>query len=221
MTITSAQAYLPKPLKAEMDRQPQSNELPVGFLVGVDDLLAQRPAFSASLAKIRPGTGLLSSACLVVPPEQTASIFSYEKELDLLKTIASQIAAQVHPHLKTGIDTIWLIYKAAKLYDDWQKPESDKLACLFKLGGLAVGTMGVAGRLDSNLKLPDHWANGVNFVLKSGEAIYQGKTLPMNEMILSRDRRIAIPLKLLKVAGIALDPQPELKSLTPLPLSHG
>ena len=190
----------------------------MGFLVGVDDLLAQQPALSNSLPKLQPGTGLLRSACLVVPPEQTSTIFSYEKELDLFKTIASQIAAQVHPHLKTSIDTIWLVYKAAKLYDDWQKPDSDKVACLFKLGGLAVGTLGVAGRLDPNLKLPDHWANGVNFVLKSGEAIYQGKTLPINEMILSQDKRLAIPLKLLKVAGIALDPQPEFKRLTPLPI---
>lgn len=44
--------------------------------------------------------------------------------------------------------------------------------------------------------------------LKSGEAIYQGKTPPINELALATDKRMDIPLKLLKLAGISLDPQP-------------
>lgn len=42
---------------------------------------------------------------------------------------------------------------------------------------------------------------------------------PSNEMMLSQDQRMAIPLKLLKVAGIALDPQPGLPNLELQPLS--
>jgi hypothetical protein len=71
------------------------------------------------------------------------------------------------------------------------------------------------------LKIPDHWANGINCVLKSGQAIYEGRTPPVNEMVLSADKRLEIPLKLLKVAGIALDPSPGAYAVAAAPIIAG
>jgi hypothetical protein len=218
MQISPAVVDLPGPVRKEMGRQPQGGELVPGFLVGVEDVLAEDPALQTRLSQLQVLHGLSGTPCLVVGPEQTRSIFEHENELDLLKTIAGQVAGLVHPHLKTGIDGVWLVYKAARLYKDWARPDRDTVACLFKAAGLTLGTMGVVGSLYPGLRIPDHWANGINYVVRSGQAIHQGRTPPINEMMLSSDKRLAIPLKLLKVAGISLDPSPQYQAVTAMPL---
>ncbi len=217
MKITAAR-YLPTPLKQEIKHTPQGKELLPGFLIGIDEILEQYPVLHSNLSTIQSEYELIGRSCLVVPPEQTFNIFAYDKELDLIKTIAGNVAMLIHPHLKTGIDGLWLWYKAAKLYDDWKKPNRDTAACLFKVAGLALSTIKAIGSIYPDLKIPDHWANGINFVVKSGESLYKDRTPPINEMILSSDKRLAIPLKLLKVAGIAIDPRPEFQSITVMPL---
>lgn len=218
MQITYAK-NLPAPIKEQISRQPQGKELYPGFLIGVDEILAQKPSFHDTLSKIQLQSAPLRSACLVVGPDQIPSIFAYEKELDLVKTVVSHVAQHIHPHLKTGIDAIWLVYRATKLYDDWKRPDRDIGACLFEVVGLVQGTAGIVGNIYPDLKISDHWANGINFVVKSGKALYQGRTPPINEMVLSSDKRLLIPLKLLKVAGVALDPSPQFQSLIAVPLS--
>ena len=73
----------------------------------------------------------------------------------------------------------------AKLNDEWSQPNADKVVCGFKLGGLALSSANLAGGFYPDIKLPDCWFNGFNFALKSGEAIYQGKTVPVNELMFS------------------------------------
>jgi hypothetical protein len=200
-------APLPPTLRRQLLATPPpaaGGEAPVpGLIMGLDPLL-QRPGALAAFRILHPEAG--AAPLLVVPPERAAAIFRYANELDLAKTIAAEVLRHVDPKLKTGIDAVWLVYRAAKLYDEWQKPGSDAVNTAFGLTGLGLSGLQFTGGLAPDLKLPDAWANGVSFLLRSGQAVYAGRTPPINEMVLAQDRRLAIPLKLLKVAGIALDP---------------
>ncbi|MCU0561292.1 MAG: hypothetical protein MUD16_14010 [Desulfobacterales bacterium] len=209
---------LPAPIRREIERQPVTGELVPGFILGVGDILERDAVLKKSLSQFRREHGLSGMPCLIVDPAQTSLIFDREAGLDLLKSVASLVAGMVHPQLKTGVDGLYFIYKAGRLYRDWSRPDRDTAACLFKTAGLALSAAGIAGRIEPDLKIPDHWANGINFALKSGHAIYEGRTPPINEMLLSADKRLEIPLKLLKVAGIALDPSPGLKAVTAAPI---
>lgn len=214
MKITQASSLLPSSLKGQIEKQSSHDPNTPGFLIGVHDILKQYPNLRSGIANIpfkeTPG----SAPCLVVEPDQVPSIFASDAGLNLIKTIASTVAQQIHPHLKTGIDAIWLVYGAKELYTNWNRPDRDRVSCLFKAIGLAVGATDVIGNVYPNIKIPDHWANGVNFLVKGGGAIYEGKTLPINEMTLSADKRLRIPLELLKLAGIALDPDPAFQSIS-------
>lgn len=135
-----------------------------------------------------------------------SAIFAYDKDLDLLRSIADLLVEQLHPHTKTGIDVVWLVYRAFKLREEWLQPNRDTVSCLLKLADITLGAAGVTGRLYPEMKLSDPWANGLNFVVKNGQELREGKTLPLNELVLSTEQRLEIPLKIFKVAGISLDP---------------
>lgn len=214
MKIAQAPSFLPLSLKDQIENQSPHDPNTPGLLVVVDDILKQYPNLRSGIANIPFKETPASAPCLVVEPDQVSSILASDAGLDLIKTIASAVAQQIHPHLKTGIDAIWLVYGAKKLYTDWNQPDRDTVSCLFKATGLAMGVTGVIGNVYPDIKIPDHWANGVNFIVKGGGAIYEGKTLPINEMILSADKRLKIPLKFLKFAGIALDPDPAFQSIS-------
>lgn len=204
MLITPAK-YLPRPLTAELLAQPGNAGSDPGFIGSGSELIEQHPALQSALG--RQTGGLTGMPCFIVPPEETPALFT-PAELDLLRSLTRHLAAQLHPHLKTGVDAIWFVHGAFKLRRDWEKPDRNTGACLFKLAGLGLGMAGIAGSIYPGLKIPDAWANGLNFTIKSGGLILEGKSLPLNEMLLSSDKRVEIPLKILKAAGITLDPDP-------------
>jgi hypothetical protein len=199
---------LPKQLATELLATDKSEDNCPGLIVSTKALLEQNQALAKSVNGMLGASYPKQFPALMTSPAATSSIFSHTQELSLLKSVASLIAAQVHPNLKLGVDAVWLVYGAAQLHDEWTKPGADLGACAFKLAGLGLSAANLVGGLNPELKLQDSWANGINFCLKSGEAIYQGKTPPINELMLSTDKRLDIPLKLLKLAGASLDPQP-------------
>jgi hypothetical protein len=179
-----------------------------GLIISTKHLLEQNHSVAKSVDGMLPKAYPQQFPALYVTPTETSSLFSNTQELALLKSVASLVASQVHPNLKFGVDAIWLVYGAAQLHDEWTKPGADLGACAFKLASLGLSTASLVGRLSPDLELPDSWSNGINFCLKSGEAIYKGKTPPINELTIAADKRMDIPLKLLKLAGISLDPEP-------------
>lgn len=212
------QASLPPVLQRKLIAQKAGDPQTPGFIVGVDPIVAKNPTLEGALAHLRPASGGTATPVLVVSPDETPKIFKYSAELDLVKTVAGEVLKQVNPNLKTGVDAIWFVYRASKLYDEWSRPGSDKVVCAFGLFGLGMSGLKLTGAFYPEVRIPDHWANGINFVAKSGESLYLGKTPPINEMILSTDKRMAIPLKLMKVAGVALDPSPQFDALKVSPL---
>lgn len=210
-------SYLPPQLKTELLSEPADKALTPGLVLSAIELGQTSPALGAALAGIQKQHGLLGSPTLVMPPGESAAVFN-AAELDLLRAIAGQIAKAIDPRLKTGLDGIWLVYRAYKLREEWNQPDRNTTACLLKLAGLGMSAAGIAGRIDPDLKIADPWANGINFFIRSGGAIAEGKTPPLNEMMLSTIPALDIPLKALKVAGIALDP--ENPALPTIPLSQ-
>jgi hypothetical protein len=188
------------------------------LLVNVDSLVTRPSTLQGALEKMRKEQGFTGPAFAVVPPEQVPFLFAHETELSLAKSLASLVAGQVHPYLKTSVDVVWLVYGASKLWYDWNQPDRNSTACLFTLGGLAVDAASLPGGVYPSLKMPDHWANGLDFIVKTGESLSQGKLPPTNELLWSADERLRIPVQILKCAGIALDPSPALSGFTATPL---
>lgn len=207
MQVSQAPSYIPRSLTAELLSQRSRPDFTPGFIANADDLIRQNPALQPVVDRLRQENGLAGKPTLLIPPEETAALFSKE-ELDLLRSVARLVAEQVHPHLKTGIDVVWLVYGAYKLKEDWEKPDRNTTACIFKLAGLGLGAAAVTGSINPDLKLNDAWANGINGFVKAGGAIAEGKTPPMNELTLSTDKRLEIPIKALKAFGVSLDPAP-------------
>ncbi len=204
---TSRAASLPKRLTSELLSTEKSIDGCPGLIVSTKPLLEQNDSIARSVDGMLGQRYPRQFPTLMATPAATSSLFSHSQELALLKSVASLIAAQVHPHLKLGVDAVWLVYGAAQLHDEWTKPGADLGACAFKLASLGLSTVNLVGGFNADLKLADSWSNGINFCLKSGEAMYQGKTPPINELALSADKRMDIPLKILKLAGVSLDPQ--------------
>lgn len=201
-------AYVPKSLAQALLSAKRSAELDPGLIVGIQDLSAQSSSFVRAINGLASTAPVSRAPAFVVSARETSRFFRHTEELALLKSVAALIAQQVHPHLKLGVDAVWLVYRAAQLHDEWSQPNADKVVCGFKLGGLVLSSANLAGGFYPDIKLPDCWSNGFNFALKSGEAIYQGKTVPVNELMFSADKRMDIPLKILKLAGMSLDAQP-------------
>jgi hypothetical protein len=215
----SKSASIPPPIRELMLREPKAAENVPGLVIGTT-VTNHTTALGRVLAELRRGAGLPSDPVLMVTPRETAAIFANDKEvLDLVKAIAAEIAGQVHPHLKIGLDVTWLVYDAARLWGEWRKPERNAKASLFKLAGLGLGAAKIAGTVYPDVTIPDRWANGLNVIVKGGGAVVQGKVFPTNELLLSADKRLAIPLKAVKVFGIALDPSPAHQGISAVPLA--
>lgn len=205
-------------LRAEILAQPRNGgEIP-GFIVNGQSLLGQSPALTAAIDKYRAETRTSGAPCVVVGPREIPAIFRYQEEIDLLRRLAGLAIQHAHPHLKTGIDALFLIYGANALREEWKQPDRNAGACFIKLLGLGLETSGVLASAYPGLQLSDSWKNGLNFVAISGGALVEGKTLPINELALSTDERAEIPLKILKAAGIALDPDPSMPGFQGSPL---
>lgn len=200
-------AFVPKRLAADLLSTGKSPDGCPGLIVSTKHLLEQNGGVASSVNGMLAQSYPRQFPALFVTPATTSALFRYSQELSLLKSFASLVAEQVHPNLKLGIDAMWLIYGAAQLHDEWTRPDADHGACAFKLAGLGLSAVSFSGGLSPKLKLPDSWSNGINFCLKSGEAIYHGKTPPIHELMLATDKHMDIPLKILKLAGVSLDPQ--------------
>jgi hypothetical protein len=247
-TMIIGKPPLPAALKAHIDSQPRATSpegLVPGFILDIDQVLACNPSLSSGLPKAvrdkrplratpRPETALQGTPYVVFSPEQAAlifsskgtpgsperagSIFSFDKELALFKPIVSCIARQVDLRLKLAIDGLWVVYGGAKLWRAFKRPDRDTASLGFKVVGLGADVAQLAGNFFPGLKLDDPWANGINWIAKSGGAICQGKTPPLNEMLLSTQQRAEIPLALFHFVGGALDPRPEFAALRAVPL---
>jgi hypothetical protein len=203
----------PVTLRREMVRTDFADPLKPGFIVGLSPILPNNPLLQQAIGAIVP-KGVESSPVLLVEPEQTPWIFAHERELDIVKSVAS-LALQSIRYGKLTVDALWLVYGAAKLHHDWNRPNRDTGACVFKILNLGFGVAKLPGDFSPSFAIPDHWGNGINFVFKSGEALYQGKTPPINEtMMLSMDKRMAVPIKLMKYFDLALDPDPLYRGIT-------
>jgi hypothetical protein len=208
----------PVPVRRELSQAASANPLMPGFVIGLGPVLRQNPLLRQSIGTTVPH-GTECSPVLLVEPEQTPWIFAHESELALVKCLAG-LALQNIQYAQTTVDALWLVYGAAKLHHDWNLPNRDTGACVFKMFGLGLGVANLAGGISPGLAIPDHWKNGVNFVFKSGEALYEGKTPPISEMmVLSADKRMEVPIKLMKYFGLALDPNPLYRSITTAPIS--
>lgn len=123
-----------------------------------------------------------------------------------MKTITKEVAAQIHPHAKLAVDAIFLAYGVKKLIEDWKKPEADRTLCLFKTAGLTLSASHLVGAAFPDVRMPDPWDNGIDFVVSVGGDLYQGKIPSAQDLVLGRHPVGAIPLQLLKVAESALRP---------------
>jgi hypothetical protein len=220
MQVRQAPSYIPRSLEKELLSQPVRPDLTPGLIVNADALLRQNPSLQPVLDRLREENGLIGEPALLIPPEETAAIFSKE-QIDLLRSLARLVAEQIHPHAKTGLDAVWLVYGAYKLKEEWEKPDRNTSAFIFKLAGLGLGAAGIAGNVYPDLKLNDAWANGVNGFVKVGGAIAAGKTPPTHELTLSSDKRLEIPIKALKAFGVSLDPAPSVYQIPGLAPPRG
>ena len=175
-------AFVAKSLAKELLSVGKHTDDVPGLIVSTQDLSKQSANFARAMEGLVPPNMLSSTPALVIPPHETSDLFKHSDELALLKALAGLIAEQVHPYLKTGIDVVWLVYKAAQLREEWSQPGRDTIACGFKMTGLALSSLSLAGSIYPDIKLADSWSNGVNFIVKRGESIWQGKTLPVNEL---------------------------------------
>jgi hypothetical protein len=203
---SAAPAFIPKSLTKELLSHRTGPDGPPGLIVSTEDLAKQKPNFRSAVAGLLPPNTRPQGSALVLAPAQTSLLFKNTEELALLKAIAALISEHIHPYVKTGVDVVWFVYKAAQLKEEWNRPDRDTVACCFKMASLALDSAEIAGNVYLDVKLPDAWSNGFNFFVQSGEAIWEGKTVPVNELAFSTDKRLDIPLKVLKLAGVSLDP---------------
>lgn len=218
MQVTTAKSFFPKPLSELIKATPEAPALTPGFLIGVDHLLSYHPPLNQSLLSLYPHLNKSTAPCFVVPPQQVATAFETDQFLSVFRKMTNLALESAPVYLKTGVKTVWFIYDAKKLYDEWQKPDRDIAACCFKTLGIGVGGASLAGDFYSDLKIPDRWANGINFIAVGGEKICLGKIPPIAEMALGTDKSWSIPLSFMKLAGVSLDPNPQLQSITATPL---
>lgn len=216
MIITPSRSF-PPVLKTISAPPSPSGEIIPGLLADVRPIFDKNPEFYKDIVAKSFATHRSMTPFLVVKPEQVPDIFD-DKILKAVKTAAGEILKGVHPHLKTGIDALWLVYSATKLYKNLNKPDRDAGALLFEAAGFTVDAISLAGSVNSDYKLSEEWSYGLKFILKSGNALYQGKDIPINELILSKDKQNAIPLAIASAAGLAFDPKISYVSAVPLSL---
>lgn len=221
MIIKTSKSF-PPALKTLSAPPSPSGEITPGFLTGVDHLFNKYPHLYQSIGGMNSANSNPPTSFLVVKPEQVPDIFD-DKTLKSIKTIASQLAKEIHPVLKFGIDALWLGYSINNLRKDWKKSDWDAGTFVFEAVGVGLGALSLANSINSeykfsDYKISDETSYGLDVFVKSGKAIYQGKSLPMNELLLSKDKANKIPMALMSLAGIALDP--EIPGVTAVPLSQ-
>lgn len=190
-----------------MNKSPvEANGLP-GLIVCTDALKGQSPSLDRALGAMRTEVGGAGPGFVTIQPAEIPLIFRYEKELNLIRTLAGEALKDAAPKAKLAIEALWVVYGAFKLSDQFNRPDRDNLVWAMQLGGFVAGAMGLAGKAYPALKMPDHFANGINYFFKAGGAVAAGKTVPIHELMLSSDARMSIPLKALKVLGVSLDPE--------------
>lgn len=198
--------YLPRTLADAIATSASGPAGLPGLIVSTDAL----KGLSASLDRaLQPGqvlAGAARSSYVVIKPDEIPLIFRHDKELDLLRSLVGAAVSDASPRLKIGIDAVWLVYGAFKLRDQWKRPDRNTAACLFEFAGLAANAAGLVGDAYPSLKMPDHFANGIDYFVIAGGAVVAGKAVPINEIMMSSDARMSIPLKALKVVGVSLDP---------------
>jgi hypothetical protein len=220
MIIKTSQSF--PPVLKELSAPPSpSGEITPGLLIGVDRLFDKYPHLYKNIGGMNSAAGKPPASFLAVKPEQVPEIFD-AKTLSSIKTIASRLAKEIHPVLKFGIDAVWLGYSVNKLRKDWKKPDFDTGIFLFEVAGVGLGAISLANGINSEYKfseykMSDETSYGLDVFVKSGKAMYQGKNLPLNEILLSKDKQNKVPMALLSLAGFALDP--EISSVTVVPLS--
>jgi hypothetical protein len=97
---------LPAPIRKEILRQPVTNDLVPGFILGVGDILDRDAVLKKGLSQFSREHGLSGIPGMLVDPAQTPLIFDREQGLDLVKSLAKLAAGMIHPQLKTGIEGI-------------------------------------------------------------------------------------------------------------------
>jgi hypothetical protein len=191
-------------IQALVQAEPPSTEVTPGFIVNGNALLGQTPTIKANIDRFWTETGTLRPPWVVVQPREVRGIFRYEEELDLIHRITRLALQDAHPHLKTAVDALFLVYGAYGLREEWKKPSPNKGACLLKSLELAADGADLLGGICPGLELADSWKNGVNYVVITGGAVLEGRTPPMDELV-STDDRISLPLKIIRQAGDALN----------------
>lgn len=196
--ITTTEAALSQRLAAELGAAPAPSnvaEPPMpGLIVSLKDLALSAPAHGPA-------------PLLLVSPQQSAWLFDHQAEASLLKAVYGLVSDQIDRRWKAGIDALWLVYKAELIREELQRPDYDEKLVLFKLAGLGQGVAGLVGNLIPDLRMTDAWANGINLVIKSGGALYEGKTPPVADLLLPGVKPIEIVTKALACAGLSLDPR--------------
>jgi hypothetical protein len=213
--MTLVPLHAPGGLFRELASETPKDSSVFGCILDLGPVLSQYQRQRDTLAVRRMADKIGPAPMLIVPPEEMPWIFKYERELDLAKTIAATIAGQFHSHGKTVINGIWLVYGAAKLYRDWNQFDRDTFSCCLKLVGLGLGTMQLAGDISPDLKLSDHWNNDINFVLKSSETLYAGRTPSPIEQMSWLDSNLTIPDKIYKTFNaLCTSGHPAVKAVT-------
>ncbi len=150
MMIQKSPAWIPAVVRTEIQSTPRSLAMTPGFLVRLGNV-----PVAAGLTGVRAAAPLAtappSPRCLVVRPQETEALLANPEVAALLKMIAREVAAQIHPHVKTGVDAIFLAYGVRNLIEDWRQPGADRTLCRFKNAGsdpqrLQSCRIGVSGR---------------------------------------------------------------------------
>ena len=202
MKIQKSPAWVPAVVRTEIQSTPRSLATTPGFLVRLGDVpITTGPAGVRAAAPL--ATAPPAPRCLMVRPQETKALLANPEVAALLKMITKQVAAQIHPHVKTGVDAIFLAYGVRNLIEDWKQPGADRTLCLFKTLGLTLSASSLAGSVCPDVRLPDHWANGIDFVASVGGDLYQGKIPSALELTLGRHPSGALPMQLIKVVESA------------------
>ena len=194
-------------IQALVQAEPPSTEVTPGFIVNGSALLGQTPTIKANIDRFWTETGTLGPPWVVVQPREVRGIFRYEEELDLIHRITRLALQDAHPHLKTAVDALFLVYGAYGLREEWKQPNQNKGACFLKSLELAADAYELLGGVYPGLELSDSWKNGVNYLVIGGGAVLEGRTPPMDELV-SGDDRISLAFKIIRVAGDALNRLP-------------
>jgi hypothetical protein len=190
---------LPGDMKAS---SPASDVLP-GLIVNTDVIAAHDPALHRRMldSPLAPRAG--TAHFVVVRPHELPFLVQHDSELALFKTIL-KTATHDRPVIGRVIDTMWIVYGAYKLRE-MARAGASASACFWQLGDLAASTAAVTGQFVPSMKLPDAFANGMNYVVAAGGALSEGRAIPFTEIALSQDERNALPLAAMKALGLSLD----------------